>query len=232
MESLGGNCGVKDRSDGKSGSCFWISIPFKPDEKIGEGLSISMESRASSKYRKSSSGQVRLSDGSMVSLISGRVNNDADHLQNDQAAAKQILRVLLVDDSIMIRKTTSKSLGREGHRVEVAQNGAECLKILESSKLAANTYDYPFDVILMDLQMPVMDGLEATRRIRAIEHTMMTTSGSQGGDISHPLIIIGISANTAREAEADCMESGMDGFIEKPLRMKTFQSLFSKLRLN
>jgi CheY-like chemotaxis protein len=228
MESLGGNCGVAGRSDGKSGSCFWFSIPFRPDETVVEDLC--MHSRVDSHHSTSHcQSQLTLSSSGGASWLMQEKNSfSGDDSSHSKVTTRgHQLRILLVDDSIMIRKTTSKSLCKEGYQVEVAQNGAECLKILESSKLAAGTSGFMFDVILMDLQMPVMDGLEATRRIRAFEHMM---NESNDGSLCSHIIIIGISANTAGEARADCMESGMDGFIEKPLRIKYFQNLYSKLK--
>jgi CheY-like chemotaxis protein len=215
MESLGGNCGVKDRSDGKTGSCFWFSVPFKPDETVEENRDT--KSGMSNNHLMSS---LRIIDND---------NSSQDTKEDDNSEAK--LRILLVDDSIMIRKTTSRSLCKEGYYVEVAQNGAECLKVLESTRLAEGSPYYAFDMILMDLQMPVMDGLEATRRIRAMEQNMFT-SESEGGDLCPHITIIGITANTAGEARADCMESGMDGFIEKPLQVKKFRKYVSTIKLD
>jgi CheY-like chemotaxis protein len=222
MESLGGNCGVESRLDGQSGSCFWISIPFKPDETVAEDLSTENEVG------------LNLTLSVTPAVISSDSNDTQQNCSYSEVSFQNSpkLRILLVDDSIMIRKATSRSLGKEGYQVEVAQNGAECLKKLTSTMVAPETVVFEFDLILMDLQMPVMDGLEATRRIRALEHTAKMTSEKTAGGHCPRIMIIGISANTAGEARDDCMRSGMDGFIEKPLRMEYFQSYFSNLWLD
>jgi CheY-like chemotaxis protein len=163
-------------------------------------------------------------------------HNDNDILESDEedtpvSDEKAPLRVLLVDDSILIRKATSRSLLKVGHHVEVAQHGAECLKMLEtSSKLDATgtVEEYGFDLILMDLQMPVMDGYEATKRIRAREILMMPDDETSD-DFPPHIMIIGVTANTAGEARADCIACGMDGFIEKPLKAKTLRKYITAL---
>lgn len=136
------------------------------------------------------------------------------------------LKILLVDDSPMIRKATSRALVKAGHEVEVAQDGADGIRMLEGSKLSP--HQYGIDLVLMDLQMPVMGGLEATREIRALEETVVQQYGVPAS--SHHVVIIGVTASTAGEARDDCMESGMDGFIEKPLEIVFFQEIVAKMR--
>jgi CheY-like chemotaxis protein len=82
--------------------------------------------------------------------------------------------------------------------------------------------------------MPVMDGLEASQRIRVLEGNRLSMMPSDA-DISllsnRKIMIIGLSANSESEAREDCRQSGMDGFIEKPLTMKLFQDYFLSLFL-
>jgi len=223
MESLGGKCGFKDRADGASGCCFWISIPFKPDETVGAAMHNTASSESSLRIvsRKNSA-------PSIVSLMEGFIKQESGAEMGPSRPAAlddeiPSLRILLVDDSNLIQKTTSRALIKEGHQVEVAQHGAECLKMLEATQLAPCVYS--FDLILMDIQMPVMDGLEATRRIREMEKS------ASGNDRSPHMMIIGVTANTEGEARADCMESGMDGFMEKPLKMKHFHEYITSTTL-
>ncbi len=108
------------------------------------------------------------------------------------------LRVLLAEDNGVNQKLASSLLQREGHSVVIVDDGAQAVECAASE---------PFDVILMDVQMPVMGGFEATRRIRAHEaHT--------GGRV--PIIAL-----TARAMEGDreaCLAAGMDGYLAKPMR--------------
>ena len=154
-----------------------------------------------------------------------------DSLSTTPMDEKPRLRILLVDDSILIRKATSRSLIQEGHDVELAQHGEECLRILERSKPSKESSDFAFDLILMDIQMPVMGGLEATRCIRAMEESRMLENSGDGGCAHSRIMIIGYSANTAVDAEVGCIESGMDGFIEKPLKMSSLQEYFTRASL-
>lgn len=108
------------------------------------------------------------------------------------------LRVLVVEDNLANQKVALRFLERLGHRADVAQNGREALATLEQR---------PYDVVFMDLQMPEMDGLEATRRIRV--------QWPQGG-----LRIIALTANATLEDREACAAVGMDGVVSKPIALE------------
>jgi two-component system sensor histidine kinase BarA len=109
-------------------------------------------------------------------------------------------RVLVVDDQILNQKLASALLKRAGHTVEVCSSGSEAVNRLEKEW---------FDVVLMDVRMPEMDGLEATRRIRA----------ATGTHASRPLII-GMSADSTAEVRTACKNAGMDCFLGKPFQAR------------
>ncbi|MBN1875585.1 MAG: response regulator [Anaerolineae bacterium] len=110
------------------------------------------------------------------------------------------LRILLVEDNVVNQKLALLMLERFGYRADVAANGLEALQAVDRQ---------PYDVVLMDVQMPEMDGLEATRRIRQ--------SGAEG-TIFVPRIIA-MTANATREGRAACFEAGMDDYISKPVQI-------------
>jgi two-component system sensor histidine kinase/response regulator len=108
------------------------------------------------------------------------------------------LHVLLAEDNAVNRKVATRLLEKRGHRVIVATNGKEALAALER-----NTYD----LVLMDVQMPEMDGLEATRTIRRLEQ----------GTALHQQVIA-LTAHAMSGDRERCLEAGMDGYLTKPLR--------------
>ena len=254
LESLGGNCGVKDRADGASGSCFWVSIPFKPDETVedvdgdlsrrstmntlpniahaSEDLSPGRRDSAS-KMEVLMSGIINRADSNAESVARNSMSISSSRRRNRDGTH---LRILLVDDSPLIRKATSRSLCKEGHHVEVAQHGAECLKMLAAADMTSETdstsnLEYGFDLILMDLQMPVMDGIEATRRIRALEESETVAESGPKRAVQRHITIIGVTANSESEAREDCIDSGMDGFMEKPLKVHDLLDCISEINL-
>ena len=107
-------------------------------------------------------------------------------------------RVLLVEDNPVNLKVATELLARRGHNVEVARNGAEALDAVARQ---------PFDVVLMDVHMPVMDGLSATRIIREREHA----SGSH-------VPIVALTAGATVEDRENSIAAGMNDFVSKPFR--------------
>ena len=108
-----------------------------------------------------------------------------------------ILSVLVVEDNPINQRVAARILQKAGHQFRIAGNGEEALNLLEN---------HVYDVVLMDMQMPVMDGLEATRRIREKE-------ASDGGHIP----IIAMTANAMQGDREICLRAGMDDYISKPI---------------
>ncbi|QKJ65762.1 response regulator [Deefgea piscis] len=108
------------------------------------------------------------------------------------------LQVLLAEDNPTNRLVATRLLEKQGHTVISAENGQWVLEILARQAV---------DVVLMDMQMPEMDGLEATRRIRQQELTL-----------AQRLPIIALTANAMEEDRLRCLEAGMDDFLAKPLK--------------
>lgn len=119
------------------------------------------------------------------------------------------LRVLLVEDNPVNQRLASIIVKKQGCDVVVAADGVEALAQLEKSS---------FDLVLMDVQMPNMDGLETTRRIREIEASAGERAKYAGlRDLSRPLSIIGLTAHARKEDEQTCYGAGMNGFLTKPI---------------
>lgn len=122
------------------------------------------------------------------------------------------LRILLAEDNEINITVLENLLTNRGHIVEVARDGAEAVRVYSSGQ---------FDVILMDLQMPVLDGLGATRQIREIEVSR--------GVRKTP--IVAITAHATAEHREECLRSGMDGFVTKPISLPSLLAVFSELMI-
>jgi PAS domain S-box-containing protein len=117
------------------------------------------------------------------------------------------LSILIAEDNEINALLARSLLTRLGHRPTIAGNGEAAVKAWQ----AARDADAPFDLVLMDVQMPVIDGLEASRRIRAIE------AETQSGPVTHSTRIVALTANAYAEDRDACMAAGMDGLLVKPL---------------
>jgi CheY-like chemotaxis protein len=117
-------------------------------------------------------------------------------------------RILVADDNTINQRVALAMLQQLGLLADAVANGAEALE-----KLSTIAYD----LVLMDVQMPVMDGLEATKRIR----------GARDGTEQH-LPIIALTAGAMQGDRASCLEAGMDDFITKPVMLKALAKVLTK----
>ena len=107
------------------------------------------------------------------------------------------MRILVAEDNKVNQMVASKLLSNLGHVVEIAANGREAVAAFQQSK---------WDLILMDCQMPEVDGYEATRQIRNLERAL-----------NRKTKIVALTAHAMVEDQIRCSEAGMDGYITKPL---------------
>jgi signal transduction histidine kinase/CheY-like chemotaxis protein len=119
------------------------------------------------------------------------------------------LHILLTEDNVVNQRVALRILQKAGHRVEIAGNGREAL--------AALSKEPDFDLILMDVQMPEMDGFEATAAIRLRE---------SGSGVRIP--IIALTAHAMKGDQERCLDAGMDGYVSKPIRPRELVELVGK----
>jgi CheY-like chemotaxis protein len=125
------------------------------------------------------------------------------------AAQSKVLNILLAEDNRVNQLVASRILEKMGHAITVANNGAEAL-----AQLAAHS----FDLVLMDIQMPQMDGLTATKSLRLQETTTR-----------FHLPIIAMTAHAMKGDREHCLEAGMDGYVSKPINTRELEVAISKV---
>lgn len=148
-------------------------------------------------------------DKSMKVKASANSASPAKDVSTKDASAKNIanhcsISILLAEDNPVNQKVAMSMLRRLGYRADVAANGLDVLQALERQH---------YDVVLMDVQMPEMDGLEATRRIRA--------SGIDSR-------IIAMTAHALDEDREKCLSVGMDEYISKPIKIEELQEVLER----
>lgn len=122
---------------------------------------------------------------------------------------KKNKRILLVEDNFINQKVGLKLLENMGYHADIAGNGSEALKVLET---------IPHDLVLMDVNMPEMDGLEATQKIR----------NSQSSKINSQIPIIAMTALALKGDCEKCLEAGMDDYVSKPINPDELEKKINK----
>jgi CheY-like chemotaxis protein/nitrogen-specific signal transduction histidine kinase len=124
------------------------------------------------------------------------------------------LRVLLCDDNVINQKVAVRLLQQMGYRADVAANGIEGLAALDRQ---------PYDLIFMDVMMPEMGGLDATRHIRERQR-----NPSEFPNYKSPLVIIAMTASAMQGDREKCLAAGMDDYIAKPVRLEDVRAMVER----
>jgi len=140
------------------------------------------------------------------------------------------VRVLIVEDNLVNQKLAKMMLSKAGYHVNIANNGREAVEIYTSNQKE-------YDLILMDIQMPEMDGFEATEAIRQFETQHHTLNGQINQEVktknenrSFPqrVPIIAMTAHAMKGDREKCLEGGMDDYIAKPIKREIVMGVLEK----
>ena len=136
------------------------------------------------------------------------IMHDSSRLSlTSQVTDRSVLHILVTDDNAINQQVAMGLLVKLGHKVDLAGNGAEAVAMLQHT---------PYDLILMDMQMPEVDGITATKMIRALPDSLAHTP------------IIAMTANAMNEDRVLCLEAGMNDYLAKPINRQKLENLISK----
>ena len=231
MDALGGTCEVLDRDDGCQGSVFGFSFPYRPDpQKNGPQFIVSQKSDVRFNMIDPDSSESEIDEDDDLNVSSKGYVRDPLKVRSSllpTTTSIPPLRILVVDDSPSIVKVTKRFLTEHGHEVDTAENGSEALEKLKKMQSEGADNSSFYDMMLTDIQMPVMGGLECTKRYRqwanegamAIAPSSALSEGAKSEKSEGPtmkrLLIMGMSANSDEEVVREALAIGMDAFIGK-----------------
>jgi signal transduction histidine kinase/ActR/RegA family two-component response regulator len=205
-ELMGGSIGA--RSEHGRGSTFWITLPL---------LEAAGAQPAGAADVQPATGADAPCPPTLVDAIAPAAQLEAMPSQlatvPTQSAAVQAARrggrVLLVEDNFVNQRVAVYMLGKLGHHVDVARHGRDAIEMLSRSS---------YDLVLMDCQMPEMDGFEATRIIR----------DAASGVLDHDVAVVAMTANAFPEDRTRALASGMNDFLAKPVERAVLAAMLAK----
>ena len=155
----------------------------------------------------------------LLSAMLGTASSDNRKERSPSARKKYkgTERILLAEDNPINQEVAAAMLEKLGLHADMVANGEEALNAISNS---------PYDLVLMDVQMPVMDGLTATREIRKKE--LEKAQGAADGALTSRLPIIAMTANAVQGDREDCLKSGMDDYLQKPVSPQGLAAMLEK----
>lgn len=197
VELMGGTIDVESQKG--VGSSFWFTIPFELGEPVGKKPSLTNK---------------EAEQGTVVSSDENKPEPKADPTasapKQDSNNNLKPMHILLAEDNLVNQKVALMVIQKMGYTADVAPNGKIAVE-----KFSQNHYD----LILMDIMMPEMDGLEATRLIREIEK-------QRGGKRTR---IVALTANAMKDDREKCFEAGLDDYISKPFKPADLERIVKEI---
>jgi len=187
------------------GTGLGLAICNKLAEMMGGKILVDSQIGVGSKFTLNCPFDIANTEEIKILSTSSVIFNSGDKIQSNQSLS---LNILLAEDNEINQKIAASFLKKMGHTVSVASNGLQALDKFNSQK---------FDLILMDIQMPEMNGYDATRAIRDLEKILKTRTP-----------IIALTAHALRGDKEKCIQNGMDDYISKPLFYDDLQTIITQ----